>query len=99
VVGNKKRGAGEIGYRSRRRHFIARGGRCGALSGAGGFAELEKLTRENREALEGIRQLVGKPTAGGSCPGTGFANEDKMRELGRLVVMANALEEMTVSAA
>lgn len=63
------------------------------------FTELEKLTRENREALEGIRRLVGKPAAGGSSPRTDFTNEDKMRELDRLVAMAKALGEMTVSAA
>jgi len=61
--------------------------------------ELEKLTRENREALEGIRRVVGKPTAGGSSPRTDFTNEDKLQELDRLVAMAKALGEMTVSAA
>ena len=62
------------------------------------FTDLEKLTRENREALEGIRRLVAKPAAGGS-PRTDLTNEDKMRELDRLVAMAKALGEMTVSAA
>jgi len=62
------------------------------------FAELTNLTRENREALEGIRRLVGKTTAGSSSSGTEVANEDKLRELERLIAMAKVLEEMAVSA-
>lgn len=62
------------------------------------FTELENLTRENREALEGIRRLIGKQTTGSSSSGTEFASEDKLRELERLIAMAKVLDEMAVSA-
>ena len=62
------------------------------------FGELENLTRENPEALERLVHLVGKPNAGGFSLGTEFENEEKLRELDRLVAMAKVLDEMTVSA-
>ena len=65
---------------------------------AASFAELESLTRENREALEGVRRLIGTPTGGSSSSGIDLANEDKLRELDRLIAMAKVLDEMTVSA-
>ncbi len=61
------------------------------------FAELQNVTRENREALEGIRRLIGTPTAGSTSSGNEFANEDKLRELDRLMAMAKVLDEMAVS--
>lgn len=63
------------------------------------FAELENLTRENRDALEEIRQLVEHSTTGGASSGTGSAKTDTLRELDRLMAVAKDLDEMMVRAA
>lgn len=61
---------------------------------------LDKLTRESREALGKVRRLVELvPVAGGHSPGSGAGDDmDKLRELDRLVTLANDLDEMVVGA-
>ena len=66
------------------------------------FEELHELTRENRETLGEMAGLLGSSVPGASS--VDFPNSmevvdaDKLRELDKLVAMAKALGEMTVSA-
>lgn len=61
------------------------------------FADLDELTRENREALEEVKRLIGQPAAADTlCSGTDLIY--KLGELDRLIAMAKTLGEMTVSA-
>lgn len=62
------------------------------------FSELRDITRENRETLEQMKHLVGKPSASSFPPGTELTETAKMRELDSLVAMAKTLGEVTVSA-
>lgn len=65
------------------------------------FAELHDLTRDNRDALEELKGLLGSPVPATSS--VGFPNgaeridADKLRELDQLVIMAKALGEMVAS--
>lgn len=62
------------------------------------FAELDELTRTNRENLEGVKQLFRKPNADRFLPGADLPDADKLRELDRLLALAKALGEVAVRA-
>ena len=62
------------------------------------FAELDELTRTNRENLEGVKQLFRKPNADRFLPGIDLPDADKLRELDRLLALAKALGEVAVRA-
>ena len=60
------------------------------------FSGLEKITRDNRKALEGLRRLVGNSAADSSSSGPVVDDTTKFQELDRLLTMASALGEVAV---
>lgn len=63
------------------------------------FVALDELTRENHEALKGLKRLLQSSAAGGRFPPAVAdpPDADKLRELDRLVALAKALDEVAVS--
>lgn len=61
------------------------------------FADLNELTRENRETLEEVKRLLGQPTAADTLPSDAELT-CQLGELDSLIGMAKTLDEMTVSA-
>lgn len=60
------------------------------------FADLDRLTRENRETLGEVKCLLGQTAAAGTVP-SGMDLTDKLGNLDSLIAMAKTLGEMTVS--
>eukprot|EP00752_Nemacystus_decipiens_P005336 g4840.t1 len=58
------------------------------------FAELDELTRENREKLEEVKRLLAQPATSCTFP-SGVELTDKLGELDSLIAMAKTLGEMT----
>lgn len=61
------------------------------------FADLNELTRENRETLEEVKRLLGRPARADTLP-PGTELTFQLGELDSLIAMAKTLAEMTVSA-
>lgn len=64
------------------------------------FPRLKELTRDcSGNTLEEVKRLIQAPTRGSFPASSKLIDEDKGRELDRLVAIARALHEMAVSAA
>lgn len=64
------------------------------------FPRLEELTRDcSGNTLEEVKRLIQPPARGSFPTSSKLIDEDKGRELDRLVAIAKALHEMAVSAA
>lgn len=48
------------------------------------FSDVHELTRADHDALEGVKRLLGKPTAGNSPSGFELADADKLRDFNGL---------------